>query len=175
MRFNSKFKPMSLLKALAGLQFLTLILFACQPEAFITNESAKLRLSADTIIFDTIFSTFGSTTRWLMIYNPFSKSLKVSSIRLAGGSGSMFRINVDGSKGTLFTDVEIRPKDSLYILVAVTINPSGNNNPVIVGDSIIFETNGNTQKVQLRAWGQDMNLYKNQVIKTQTWTADKPY
>ena len=110
-----------------------------------------------------------------MIYNPYSKSIKVSSIRLAGGAGSMFRINVDGAKGTLFRDVEIRPKDSLYIFVAVTIDPSGKNNPVLVGDSVIFETNGNTQKVQLVAWGQDMHLFKNQIINTQTWNADKPY
>jgi len=87
----------------------------------------------------------------------------------------MFRINVDGSKGNLFRDIEIRPKDSLYILVAVTVDPSGNNNPVMIEDSVIFETNGNTQKVQLVAWGQDMHLIKNQIIKSQTWTADKPY
>ncbi len=176
MIFFRAYQLKSLFRFIAGLLLIVLGFSSCQQETFIIESSAKLRFSADTVQFDTIFSTFGSTTRWLMIYNPFSKSLKVSSIRLAGGSGSMFRINVDGSKGTLFTDVEIRPRDSLYILVAVTINPSGNNNPVIVGDSIIFETNGNTQKVQLLAWGQDIHLMpKNQIIKTQTWTADKPY
>ena len=110
-----------------------------------------------------------------MIYNPYNKSLNVSSIRIAGGSGSMFRINVDGVRGALFRNIEIRPKDSLYIFVAVTIDPSGKNNPILVSDSVIFETNGNTQKVQLVAWGQDMHLFKNHIIKSQTWAADKPY
>jgi len=150
-------------------------MISCQPESFINSVSAKLRFSTDTIRFDTIFSTFGSTSRQLMIYNPYGKSLNVSSVRLAGGSGSMFRINVDGSKGTLFRNIEIKPKDSLYIFIAVTIDPTGKNNPIMVSDSVIFETNGNTQKVQLVAWGQDMHLFKNQIIKSQTWTADKPY
>jgi hypothetical protein len=175
MNYILKYQFGTFFKVLVGFQLLILIFTGCQKESFINDDSAKLRFSADTVRFDTIFSTFGSTTRWLMIYNPYSKTLKVSSIRLAGGSGSMFRINVDGSKGTIFRDIEIRPKDSLYILVAVTINPSGSNNPVLVGDSVIFETNGNTQQVQLVAWGQDMHLFKNQIIKSQVWTADKPY
>jgi hypothetical protein len=175
MSFISKYQLKSLFKALAGFQFLIFILAACQPESFINDGSAKLRLSTDTIRFDTIFSTFGSTTRQLMIYNPYNKSLNVSSIRIAGGSESMFRINVDGTKGILFRNVEIRPKDSLYIFVAVTIDPTGKNNPILVSDSVIFETNGNTQKVELVAWGQDMHLFKNEIIKSQIWTADKPY
>ena len=113
-----------------------------------------------------------------MVYNPNNRALKISSIGLAGGAKSQFRINVDGSLSAdnHFSDIEIRAKDSMYIFVEVTVDPRDVNAPVLVTDSVIFRINGVEQKVRLEAFGQDMILFRNKLILNDTTlSADKPY
>lgn len=124
-------------------------------EEFVTDPSSKLAFSTDSLLFDTVFTTLGSVTKRIMIYNRNDKSIKISSIRLGNGQNSMFRINVDGIPTYQIENVEIAAKDSMYIFVKVTVNPNNQSNPLIVTDSIIFITNGNIQDVNLIAWGQD--------------------
>lgn len=118
-----------------------------------------LGFSADTMIFDTVFTTIGTTTEFLKIYNTDKQPIEVSSIKLAKGSSSQFRINVDGTSGIEFENIEVPAEDSLFIFVEATIDPNGINSPLIVTDSILFETNGNLQDVDLVAWGQDAHFF----------------
>lgn len=163
----------------------------CVPDDEISdNPSFTLSFSNDTLIFDTVFTTIGSTTRYLKVYNRNDKSVNVSRIRLAGGTGSQFQINVDGEPFSEVKDVEIKNGDSLFILVRVTVDPGSPNTPFIVTDSILFETNGNLQDVDLAAWGQNAHFYVgNRTLEglsypytllaeegqTVTWEDDKPY
>jgi len=149
--------------------------FSCQKEEFITDSSAKLEFSLDTITYDTVFTTIGSTTRQIRVYNRHKESIRISSIRIAGGDNSYFRMNVDGQPANSVTNVEIAGKDSIYIFVEVTVDPQNNNSPVLINDSIVFETNGNIQDVNLVAFGQDVHLINGEYIQTSTWTNDKPY
>ena len=126
-------------------------------------------------MFDTIFSTLGSTTQNLKIFNPYGQKVLISSIKLAKAEASNFRLNINGVAANEVHDLEIAPFDSLYIFVEVTIDPSGQNLPLVVKDSILFETNLNQQDVDLVAWGQDFNLIKQQKLKSTTWTNKKPY
>jgi hypothetical protein len=137
--------------------FIILILLSScrKDEDFITDSSAKLSFSADSVLFDTVFTTLGSVTKRLMVYNPNNQRIKISSIRLGSSSASMFRINVDGTPALQISNVEIAANDSMFIFIKVTVNPNNQNNPLIVTDDIIFETNSNIQKVSLTAWGQD--------------------
>lgn len=128
---------------------------SCKKDDLLTDSSAKLEFSADTIIFDTIFSSLGSTTKQLKIYNRNSRPINVSSIRLATGNSSPYRLNVDGIPGKSFSNVEVAGKDSLFIFVEVTIDPNSSLTPYLVMDSIVFETNGNIQDVDLVAFGQN--------------------
>ncbi len=135
---------------------LSFIIFSCNKEDdYITSADVKLRFSCDTLLFDTVFTTLGSVTKQIMVYNPYDKPVNISSIRLGGGMQSMFRITIDGVQSVDKYNTEIAAKDSLYIFVKVTINPNNQSNPLIVNDSIIFTVNGNIQKLQLVAWGQD--------------------
>jgi len=135
---------------------LIIILSSCRKEEdFITTPSAKISFSADSVLFDTVFTTLGSVTKRLMVYNHNDQKINISSIRLANAAASMFRINVDGTPALQINNVEIAANDSMFIFVKVTVNPNNQNNPLIVSDDIIFETNGNIQKVSLTAWGQD--------------------
>lgn len=150
-------------------------IFSCEDEGYVTSTDAQLRFSTDTIAFDTIFTTIGSTTKRFTVSNPYDEDILISSIYLAGGSASNFRLNVNGYNEDELSNIEIAAKDSIYIFVEVTIDPNGNNTPMIVEDSIIFITNTNLQKINLTAYGQDFELISSKKISTTTWTADKPY
>lgn len=150
-------------------------LFSCEEEGYMSSSDVQLQFSKDTITFDTIFTTIGSTTRRFTVQNPYDENVLVSRIRLAGGEFSNFRLNVNGMVGNELYEVEIPARDSIYIFVEVTIDPNGQNLPMVVQDSIEFTTNSNLQDVKLIAYGQDFKLIKAQVLKTQTWTAEKPY
>jgi hypothetical protein len=141
-----------------------------------SNPSFTLTFSTDTVFFDTVFTTVGSVTQRLIVHNYNSGKVSVSSIRLAGGSSSVFSLNIDGTPSPSVTDVEIQGNDSIFIFVKVTVNPNNHNIPLIVTDSILFSTNGNEQKVQLVAWGQDANFYRDKNITGDiTWDSLKPH
>jgi hypothetical protein len=73
------------------------------------------------------------------------------------------------------TNVEIPAHDSIYVFVSVTVDPNNDNNPYVLYDSLMFQTNGNEQKVTLQAWGQNAHFFYGEVIGTQEWFNDKPY
>lgn len=169
---------------------------SCRKDEIITDSSAKLSFSTDTLIVDTVFATIGSTTRRIVVYNKNNETISISSIRVSGGLSSQFRINVDGISGNEHHDVQIEANDSLFIFVEVTIDPNNSLSPFVVEDDLIFLTNGNQQKVHLVAWGQNAHYFTPKVFPTnglpnyscldgncdgslppvnQTWTNDKPY
>jgi hypothetical protein len=140
-----------------------------------SNPSLKLTFSSDTVFFDTVFTTVGSVTQRLMVYNNNKNKVVVSSIRLGGGGTSVFALNIDGTPATTVSDVEIPGNDSIFIFVRVTVNPNNHNIPLIVSDSILFTTNGNLQKVNLVAWGQDAFFYRDKRLTGNvTWDSIKP-
>ncbi len=160
------------------------VVSSCRKNAqVITDSSAKIAFSADTIMFDTVFTTVGSATQNFVIYNHNSQPINVSSIRLATGAGSYYRLNVDGSPGKSFTNVQIGPNDSLWVFIEVTIDPNNKTTPFILNDSILFMTNGNLQWVDLVAFGQNAHFHKPApntgsaffVNCNDTWTNDLPH
>lgn len=150
-------------------------LFSCEDDGYMTSPDAQLQFSTDTITFDTIFTTIGSTTQHFTVHNPYEESVLISRIRLAGGDFSSFRLNINGEVGNEIYEVEVPPKDSIYIFVEVTIDPNGQNLPMVVQDSIEFTTNSNIQDIKLIAYGQDFTLIKGERLETTTWTSEKPY
>lgn len=186
---------MRLAKQISYLLFIIMVVFtvafsSCRKDLTTSNDpSFVLSFSNDSIIFDTVFTSLGSATQTLVVYNPSSSRIKISNLQLAGGQGSAYRINVDGQPGSAFTDIEINGGDSIYIFTRVTIDPTNINNPFVVEDSLMFLTNGNQQKVKLVAWGQNANYiladnfspgfppYKvvADSMETVIWTNEKPY
>ena len=127
--------------------FSILFLYACRKESFTDSADAYLSTTTDTLHFDTVFTSTGSVTRLIKILNDNDKGIRIASVKLAGGSASPFRINVDGQPGPLVTDLAIAANDSLYVFVTVTINPNTSNLAFIVQDSIEISYNGNTYDV----------------------------
>lgn len=157
----------------------TVLLPACEglDDNYSTNPSHRLHFSVDTLSFDTVFTTIGSATREVMIYNRNSEPLNMESILLAGAGTTGFRINVDGRKGTAFQDIGIMPNDSMYVFVEVTVNPNEADQPLLVQDSVVISVNGIRQRILLEAIGQDVHLWKGGTVLTEDTllTADRPY
>jgi len=149
-------------------------ILSCKKNNLLTNSNFNIETSTDTILFDTLFTTIGSTTKRFKCYNPNSGSINISNISLQNGINSPFRINIDGESGVLFKDITILAGDSIFIFVEVTIDPNGNSLPLVVEDQIIFETNGNSIKIVLNAWGQDAYFHVNEIVQG-IWTNDKPH
>jgi len=170
---------------------ITIIISACRKDDIIdTNPDYKLSFSSDTIIFDTVFTTIGSTTRTLKVYNRNSGRINISRIYLKEGASSQYEINVNGIPAASVSNMELASDDSLYVFVRVTVDPNNSNSPLVLTDNIFFETNGNTQDVDLVAWGQDAHFfvgnqkleglaYKYKIVAGEgenvTWEDDKPY
>lgn len=153
-------------------------LTSCDDELFTTDPDKVLAFSTDTLTFDTVFTTIGSTTEKILVFNPNNRALKISSIALAGGADSQFRLNVDGNINAenKFSDIVISAKDSMYIFVEITVDPNNEDSPVLVADSIVFQTNGVKQRVRLEAFGQNMILWKNKtILNDTTLSAARPY
>jgi len=149
---------------------------SCEREDISSSSSLKLKFSTDTVMFDTVFTAIGSSTQYFKVYNRYSHDLKISSIKLAGGNTSAYKINIDGAASSHVEDVVLRSDDSLFVFVQVKVDPNNQNSPLVVADSIVFEANGNVQDVKLIAWGQDVHLYNSDSLMTNTtFIADKPY
>lgn len=147
---------------------LVTMLPGCSTEDVVTDPRDELSFSTDTLSFDTLFSTVGSTTAWLRIRNTGSRTVRISSITLQSGGASGFHINLDGETNTTFTNVEIPAKDSLYLFVEVNSNKQGSTNPVKVSDAILFNTDGPTKRIVLEVWSWDAALWKGKVISADT-------
>lgn len=185
------------MKALFSLALLILIsLTACRKPNAYYQGTVNLRFSSDTLVFDTVFTTVGSITKRVKIFNDLEEDLQIDEIKLGGSEDSPYRLNIDGLESDLTKDIILRAKDSLHIFVEVTIDPNNTNQPHIHKDSITFLTNGKTQDIDLVAWGQDAHFYYGKsflvytnedpqqandtvffydISKTTNWTNDKPH
>ena len=122
------------------------LLFSCvREEEYASGSGVSLKFDNDTLSFDTIFTTIGSLTKKLMVYNKENKPLKIDYISLKNGSSSFFRLNVDANDDLVVRNVEIGARDSLYIFVRVELNPNNQSNPLLIEDEIQFGFNGKTQ------------------------------
>lgn len=153
---------------------------SCKKTKLLT-EGFSLEFSTDSVEFDTVFTALGggnpaSAHRSFKVYNR-NKSRVSFSIKLAGGNTSPYRINVDGQATSHLQGYELLPGDSAFIFVEVFLQPGGQNNPFLFTDSVLFESPGRQQKVQLVAYGQDAHYVHDTVIAANTvWDDDKkPY
>jgi hypothetical protein len=181
--FNTFANNLPMIRTFAARFFLPLLLLSalavvsCRKKDKIdTDPSLTLSFSTDTVFFDTVFTSIGSVTQRLTIYNKHDGKVSISNVMLAGGESSNYRINIDGQPVLQAQDVEIPGHDSIFIFIRVTVDPNNENTPFVVSDSIVFLTNGNPQDVKLMAWGQNARFLKNGIIEgNQVWDSLKPY
>jgi hypothetical protein len=133
-------------------------------ENYSLNPGDTLSFSVDTLSFDTVLTTVHSPFRSFLIYNRNKKPLLISSVNLAEGENSNFKINVDGFPGSSLENIEIRANDSLYVLVDVNPKQTGQLTPELFRDYLVFVTNGVEQKLVLEGYGQDVFKWTGMVL-----------
>lgn len=134
----------------------------------------KFEFSRDTIVFDTVFTTIGSTSRIFSVYNKENFTLKFDEIRLMGGENSPFRFNFNGTPGFLHQDITVEAGDSLFGFVDVTLQVNGQTLPMVIEDSILFRSGNTSKYLILAVWGQDI-YYHFRDVSEGMWPNDKPH
>ncbi len=165
-------------KYLILLVVLVVALLACDDDWKNSIADQPLAFSIDTLSFDTVFTTIGSATSKVMVYNKSNKPLVISEVRLSGKSSSAFKINVDGMKDPnhSFNDISLRAGDSIFIFVEVKIDPNNTDAPVLIQDSIIFDVQNQKQSIILAAIGRDVEILRGVVFQEDTvLQSEKPY
>ena len=135
------------------------LLSSCRDDFETFASTGELSFSRDTIFLDTVFTTIGSSTYNLKVYNKSSNDIYVPSIQLGNGENSNYRLNVDGLTGKTFENIEILAKDSIYIFIETTIDFNQIANPLYT-DQIEFDNGNKLQKVELVTLVQDAIFIK---------------
>ena len=102
-----------------------LFFFSCNKEEYNLNPDSRLEFATDTVTFDTVFTTLGTTTKWFTVKNSENQAVRISDVFLAGGNNSPFRLNINGVVANEGSDLDIQAGDSIFIFVEVTIDPTG--------------------------------------------------
>ncbi|REE80000.1 hypothetical protein BX611_2901 [Lutibacter oceani] len=134
-----------------------IILSSCRKDFSAELSTGNLSFSKDTVYLDTVFTNIGSSTYNLKVYNKSNNTISIPLIKLGRGENSNYRLNVDGTAGKLFENVEILAKDSIYIFIETTINYNQVTDPIYV-DSIVFDTGENLQNVKLISLVKDAHF-----------------
>lgn len=147
----------------------------CIEDNISTSPADQPEFSADTVFFGHQFSDEVTTTMMLMVYNRHDKVMSINDISLKDGGRGVFRLNVDGQSGSRFSNIEIRPNDSIYVLVSAKFDVNGSYAPIEVEDELQFLTNGVTKSVILNAVSLDVERLSDPVISADThWDATHP-
>jgi len=166
-------KIISLTAVLSILFFISFT--ACKKEKLLTDSNATLEFSDDTIAFDTVFTSIGSATQVFTVRNTYDQPVKIGSVYIASGEGSNYRLNVNGTPGRTFTDVEINANDSIWIFVEVTVDPNSGTILNAYGQDAHFFPSSNCDEEQ----SQCTPLFKLKNCdgggNNFHWTNDKPY
>lgn len=149
---------------------------SCRKQQRLLTTGGIVTFSDDTLKFDTVFTGAGSFTTGVLIYNPQSEPIQLSSVRLKNGSASFFHINVDGFKGNAVSNINIAAHDSVYVFATVNIDPTNANSPFFVTDELIATLNGHDFSIPFTAYGQNAHyIVSDSLTGNTTWLTDKPY
>lgn len=140
----------------------------CIEDSISTSPADQPDFSTDTVRFGEQFTGEMTSTMMLKVYNRHNKIISINDIWLDGADASDFRLNVDGQTGERFSNVEIRPNDSIYVLVSARFGFNEGYEPETVSDKINFSTNGVTRSVVVTAESRNVETLTDVVIVTDT-------
>jgi len=150
----------------------------CEPKEDLVQTSGSLELQADTVLFDTVFTSIRTVTKRLWVYNRNRGAVK-TDISLGGAAGVTYSLIINGDAGPSVQGVTVRGKDSLLVLVRATLGDNGQATvpkQFLVVDDLHFRTNGNDQTVKLVAYGLNAYFHRADIITANTtWRTDKPH
>lgn len=159
--------------SLLALLGVMLPLTGCIEDGIETSPSSQPVFSADTLRIDDIFTGDPSVTHRFVVYNRHGRILNLQRIEFRNPEQKLFRINVDGRSGTSFDNVEIRPNDSIFVFVSVTLAPTEDWNTVNSEELLDFHVNGVRSSIVLAASGENVERLHGAIISSDThWSGD---
>lgn len=170
---NSKSKILFLLLAF----LIAISNTSCKKDKLLTS-GGDLKFSTDTVKFDTVFTTMGSFTTQIKIYNLQDQKINISRVWLDGTDASFFHLNVNGIAGNDVSNIELAARDSMYVFATVTIDPNkapDSVNPFVIEAMMNTTMNGKSFKIPFRALGQNAHYINWDSVGGQTWKNDLPY
>ena len=157
----------------------TFILPSCKPVEEELQNTGGLEFSADTVKFDTVFTTLSTITKRLWIYNRNRRGVNVELIGLANPVSSPYTLIINGDLKQTANNIFIRGQDSLLILVRANLPDNGQSGiakDYVLQENINFQTNGNSQHVLLRSFGQNIYLHDGTTLPCGAiWKNDRPH
>lgn len=164
-----------------------LIYSSCRPDNNFVDGGVSLRVSVDTLMFDTVFTAIGSITRSFKVYNDFDDAVLIDEVFI-NNPETYFRLNVDGTQGNNVKNVIVPSKDSIYVFVETTIDPDQpvSLSPFVIEDLLNIQVKDATTEVLLQAFGQNANYFpsfqgqgRDSIIQCNgssiIWDDPKPY
>lgn len=149
------------------------ICVSCIEDGVSNSPSDQPTFSVDTLHMGEVYKGQPTPTHKFMVYNPHDKIINIESISLRDDAAKTFRLNVDGTAGRTFSNIEIRPNDSIYVMVEATV-AQGETRPMVTG-TVDFITRGVTKSIVLAAKGLDVKVERGLVIDSDTrWEAGIP-
>ncbi|MDB5233533.1 MAG: hypothetical protein JWR44_526 [Hymenobacter sp.] len=150
----------------------------CEPKEDLVQTSGSLEMGADTVLFDTVFTSIKTVTKRLWVYNRNSGAVK-TDVSLLGTAGNTYSLIINGDAGPTVSGITVRGNDSLLVLVRAVLGDNGQATApkqFLVTDEVRFRTNGNDQNVKLVAYGQNAYFHRADYITANTtWATDKPH
>ena len=139
---------------------LTIFMFNSCVDESIFSGSTSLKMSADTIFFDTIFTRQPGSTYPISVTKIFSvrnneNAWVKANFKLGGGKNSPYKINIDGVAGPEINNLEIGPNDSVFVFLQCALDANNTTNPALVLDSLMATVGQTTTKTLFAAYGWD--------------------
>lgn len=151
------------------------LLASCIEDGYTSSPSDQPSFSTDTLDLGLVYTDELTATSRMTIRNPHGKSLNIEQISISGANEDVFRINVDGLAGRVFSDIEIRAKDSIFVFADAHLPENGSAAPQKVTADLNITVNGLTSVVTLAATGQDVVRLRDAVYESDaTIKAEKP-
>lgn len=152
------------------LGIVVLTVSSCRDDFSISENHAEIKFSADTVFLDTLFTNISSRTYSLKLYNRSTNRINIPSIHLGRMESSFYRLNIDGSSGKTFQNIEIPARDSIYVFIEATIDYERIVNPLYI-DSLVVDNGIETSDVKLITLVKDAQfLFKSENAETVTLT-----
>jgi len=138
--------------------FLALIT-ACERPILTVNEG-DLTFSGDTVMFDSIFTTFQTPTERLVVTNNTRNNINISRIWLEREDASEFSLIIDGIQADELQDHVLPKGDSLHVFITL----KSVEKDMYIEEFINFDVGGNVQKALIRAYVVDAYFFSTRTV-----------
>ncbi|MCS7077467.1 MAG: hypothetical protein NZ455_12195 [Bacteroidia bacterium] len=138
----------------------SILTISCRRDLDVKNTTGRLSLSADTLVFDTLFTTYNSPTARLYVRNRTNGRLDIDFMGIEN-TNTDFSLIIDGIKSNQVKNYSLSAGDSLLIFASYRAKTQTVQN-YLAEELITFKVNGHVQQVVMKCFSVNgVMLYKS--------------